>query len=433
MNRSKHAAPLKKDIASCDPQEKPNYAGFAIALRKVIEYLRDKDVDVGEIFPWLAAFGAILSTIVAVVKGLVLIGVIVVAILVIIGLLIGIGGRIARWNKRRLAKKRYGTFNKFVTTASQIMKNRVRLDSLLVTSAKMKGGSIIGDGDAGIYLSRRSQTMLDFQLQAKQDDYLKSVHVILEQVGESVIVRADWAARASPDTPIGYDFASDPQGCVTRVPLAINDTETGYGVVDLHFRTFSRLRPLGMPAVIYCAGLRSKWHPFPDVPHHIKIAEFCLPGSVTAQKIEQDASGVKSCVIWRENVKNWGERFGGVNIKKANVLVVRARGESGGENVSFFMGGVKNHMVPDTADRREIDVRLKKKWRNYRIPLFGLDLTRIKTPFGLRTNGHDAPIVFYIAKVVYAHSWWLATSHFISRLLVACSERCRGGSRRYRR
>ena len=80
-------------------------------------------------------------------------------------------------------------------------------------------------------------------------------------------------------------------------------------------------------------------------------------------KVECEALGRQAEAVWRDPCGDWGEKHGGANMKKANVLVVRARGEAGGEGVYFFMGGLKDRMVSDTADERGRMVHLKKKWK----------------------------------------------------------------------
>ena len=387
-----------------------NYAAFAILIKRGLEYCQEQGIEP------LAALGGILGSIAVIAISVIMFfygAVVVIGLLFcVVALITWICVRVAKWNRRRLAKKRYGIFSKFLATETQIIKKKVRLETLFVTSAKIKGGAIVGDGRAEICCSKRSATMLSFQLQVKQENSLKCVHVVLEQVGKDVVARADWAACTSASLEIGYDFSSEDAECrVSRVPIASNEGENGCGVVDLRFRTFSSLKPLAMPNAIWKDGAQGRWGVSYSGPKTLKISTVRHEKSnhdVSVTKVERGACEHQTEAVWRNPRGDKGEKHGGRNMSNANVLVVRARGEVGGEKVCFFMGGLKNRMVSDTADERERVVCLKKKWKTYCIPLHGLNLTRVKTAFGLRIKRLDAPIVFYIDNVVYKHSWWRA-------------------------
>lgn len=388
-------------MAKCDRNYAPYYA-----LGKLLE----KSFAIGgNPLQALFALGGMLIAVVLLVAG---VAVAIVLLVGIVVLLVWICRRVAKWNRRRLAKKRYCVFSKFLTTESQIIKKKTRLDSLLVTSAKVTSGAIAGDCRAEVCWSKRSPTTLSFQLQAKQDNCLKCVHVVLEQVGKDIVARADWAACASSYMQSGYDFSSkDAEGRVSMVPIATSEDEKGYGVVNLRFRTFSKLKPIAMPISIWKDGLRSRWGASCSVPKTLKISTASCEGANSGEiilKVESEASRRPAEVVWRNPEGDWGEKYGGTNMAKANVLMVRARGENGGEKVFFFMGGLKNRMVSDTADEHGRMVCLKKKWKTYCIPLHGIDLTRVKTAFGLRIEGLDASMAFYVCDVVYRHSWWRA-------------------------
>ena len=83
------------------------------------------------------------------------------------------------------------------------------------------------------------------------------------------------------------------------------------------------------------------------------------------------------------------------------MLVFWARGEKGGEKVSFFMGGLKDTKFRDTANAKLENIVLKKTWTRYRIPLDGQDLSTIKTGFGFNLGGQGEPFTFYLDDIVY--------------------------------
>ena len=161
------------------------YYAIGKGLQKWLEYCREQGIEP------LAALGGILGSIGVIAISVIMFfaGAVVVIVLLfcVVALITWICVRVAKWNRRRLAKKRYGIFSKFLTTETQIIKKKVRLETLFVTSAKIKGGAIVGDGRAEICCSKRSETMLSFQLQVKQENSLKCVHVVLEQVGKDNI------------------------------------------------------------------------------------------------------------------------------------------------------------------------------------------------------------------------------------------------------
>lgn len=87
-------------------------------------------------------------------------------------------------------------------------------------------------------------------------------------------------------------------------------------------------------------------------------------------------------------VPNWGtEPAGGFDLRGATELTFWARGETGQEQIQFFMGGVGRDTgapYPDSAFRRAGPgvTRLSTAWRQYRIPLDGLDLRSVLGGFG---------------------------------------------------
>jgi hypothetical protein len=83
------------------------------------------------------------------------------------------------------------------------------------------------------------------------------------------------------------------------------------------------------------------------------------------------------------------------------MLVFWARGENGGEKVSFFMGGIKNKAFSDSANRKLEDIRLRKEWTRYRIALDGEDLSQIKTGFGFNFGGQGRPFALYLDDIEY--------------------------------
>ena len=119
-------------------------------------------------------------------------------------------------------------------------------------------------------------------------------------------------------------------------------------------------------------------------------------------KVSYAANDAWAGVLWQDPANDWGDGEGGANLTRAKSLVFWARGETGGETVSFFMGGIgADKPFSDTANRKLENVKLKKRWTRYRLALKGEDLSRIKTGFGFSLGGQGRPLAFYLDDIEY--------------------------------
>ncbi|MDE2027342.1 MAG: hypothetical protein KGK03_00975 [Candidatus Omnitrophica bacterium] len=109
-------------------------------------------------------------------------------------------------------------------------------------------------------------------------------------------------------------------------------------------------------------------------------------------------------VYWLSPANNWGDEKGGLNLTGAKKLVFWARGEKGGEVVTFKMGGVgMGHQYPDSDSATTEPITLTKDWKEYAIDLSGKDLSRISGGFawvGTAKENQDN-ITFYLANIYY--------------------------------
>jgi hypothetical protein len=102
-------------------------------------------------------------------------------------------------------------------------------------------------------------------------------------------------------------------------------------------------------------------------------------------------------IVWQDPVNDWGEQAGGWNLTGAKKLKFWARGEKGGESVSFKFGVLgADKKFSDTSTGALNEVKLTKDWKEYTIELDGKDLARIKTGFVWTVAGQGAPVVFYL-------------------------------------
>ena len=109
-------------------------------------------------------------------------------------------------------------------------------------------------------------------------------------------------------------------------------------------------------------------------------------------------------IYWLEPANNWGDVKGGFNLTGAKKLMFWARGEKGGEVVTFKMGGVgMGHQYPDTDTASSQPTVLTKDWKEYSIDLTGKDLTHIIGGFAWvgTAKENQSNITFYLANIYY--------------------------------
>jgi hypothetical protein len=107
-------------------------------------------------------------------------------------------------------------------------------------------------------------------------------------------------------------------------------------------------------------------------------------------------------VAWQSPANDWGDQDGGFDLTGATKLTFWARGEDGGEVVSFKLGILgKDKKYPDSDHAELPDVALTQDWKQYTIDLTGKDLSRIKTGFVWVTAAGGKPVTFYLDDIQY--------------------------------
>jgi hypothetical protein len=107
-------------------------------------------------------------------------------------------------------------------------------------------------------------------------------------------------------------------------------------------------------------------------------------------------------MAWLDPPTDWGNDPGGFDLTGATTLSFLARGQEGGETVTFGFGLIgEEKKWFDTARAELKDVRLTRAWRRYSIPLAGRDLSRIKTGFALFAANRDGGVTFFVDDVKY--------------------------------
>jgi hypothetical protein len=132
----------------------------------------------------------------------------------------------------------------------------------------------------------------------------------------------------------------------------------------------------------------------------IRMDEGCTNrphAGMTCLRFEYSEAGDWAGVVWQDPVNDWGDQAGGWNLAGAKRLAFWARGENGGETVTFKFGILgSDKKYPDSAGGELDDVKLTKAWKEYSIDLAGKDLSRIKTGFVWVLRGQGQPVTFYL-------------------------------------
>ncbi len=105
-------------------------------------------------------------------------------------------------------------------------------------------------------------------------------------------------------------------------------------------------------------------------------------------------------IAWQDPPNNWGDEEGGYDLTGATQLEFWARGEYGGEGVSFGVGLLqKDKAHPDSGIRKIDGIRLTREWKRYSIPLEKVELSSIKTGFVVTLTGRSTPVTIYLDSI----------------------------------
>ena len=120
-------------------------------------------------------------------------------------------------------------------------------------------------------------------------------------------------------------------------------------------------------------------------------------GGKTCLRFEYSEASKWAGIVWQDPANDWGDQPGGFNLTGAKKLKFWARGDKGGETVSFKFGVLgSDKKYSDSATGAINDIKLTKEWTEYAIDLAGKDLTRIKTGFVWTVDGQGSPVVFFL-------------------------------------
>ena len=135
----------------------------------------------------------------------------------------------------------FETYAEYLSTQDKVIARDCHLTDITVTGAVLGGGWVPSCPEAKVERVVHSGTEMSLQLQAKDDKYLKCVHVVLRQDGNNVVARADWAACATDDHDLGCDLSEESnrkhfEGLGVAIAAEGDEWNNGYGVAKLFFR-----------------------------------------------------------------------------------------------------------------------------------------------------------------------------------------------------
>ncbi|MGC4044077.1 MAG: hypothetical protein QM758_09785 [Armatimonas sp.] len=107
-------------------------------------------------------------------------------------------------------------------------------------------------------------------------------------------------------------------------------------------------------------------------------------------------------VVWQSPAEDWGDKPGGANATGAKKLTFWAKGDFGGETVSFKYGILgKDKKFSDSSTGELPDIALTSTWKKYEIPVEGKDLSRIKTGFVWTIASARKKMTFYLDDIQF--------------------------------
>ena len=105
-------------------------------------------------------------------------------------------------------------------------------------------------------------------------------------------------------------------------------------------------------------------------------------------------------VAWQNPPNNWGDQDGGFDLTGASAVEVWARGEYGGEQVTFGVGLLaSDRAYPDSSIQKTETIALTSEWQRYLVSLEGKDLSSLKTGFVVTLQGRRSPVTIYLDSI----------------------------------
>jgi hypothetical protein len=229
------------------------------------------------------------------------------------------------------------------------------------------------------------------------------------------------AAKAHSDAVLKSDLSGaeirlPKSGGLYRISATVRDGKGGGAVANFPVRvdapeTSANGKPAKLPLVVYSEAEDASATYIPSGwmgnAKDLKLdpASKDRPKSgATCIRVEYSGTKDWCAVAWQNPAQDWGDKRGGYDLTGAKRLVFDARGETGGEEVTFGFGTIgKEKRYYDTAKRSLGKVTLTREWKEISLSLGDIkspdDLTRIKTGFLFSVASNGKPVVFHLDNI----------------------------------
>jgi hypothetical protein len=196
-----------------------------------------------------------------------------------------------------------------------------------------------------------------------------------------------------------YAYVYDGSGGAATAVVPLNVTAAP---ANVHAQTVK------LPFVLYSSDMANPpyaWSGWMGDFNSIAVDAKCTDnphGGNACMKCQFKAAAGFGGIAWQSPANNWGDQPGGNDLSGAKKLTFWARGETGGEVVSFKLGILgKDKKYPDSDHAEMPDVTLTQDWKQYTIDLSGKDLSSIKTGFVWALASPGKPVTFYLDDIQY--------------------------------
>jgi len=276
-----------------------------------------------------------------------------------------------------------------------------------IDSIKLGGSDDVNPGD-----------LVDVELKAADPDRdpIEVKWVLqrdLSEFGGDADASADVAAFVKSDET-SAEIKAPAGGGTYRLYAYVRDNRGGAAAanVPLHVKGPVQLpaakRPATMPVVVFDEAGRESAPYVPSgwmgdaksIKLDLKCEEHPHAGKTCIRVDFTEGKGWGG-VVWQSPGGDWGGRAGGLDLTGARKLTFWARGQKGGEEVSFELGLIgHDKRFFDTANGK-LKATLTADWKQYSIDLSGKDLSRIKTGFSWTVAASGEPITFFLDDIQY--------------------------------